>query len=1521
MGVTANDDGSVKVRFSLTIGPAPLVKAVVVAVKGNIKQPQQQSYILTRETIGKNTVVRQVTDTDTEVTFASGELEPYTEYTFFLACVDKQGWYNNNSVVSLGTSPLVAGRSIQTKDPDKPTFTVKSVRALDTGDLEVKYTLSDAGGSGLRRARILASTSAPTRDAVLSDAMSVDAKGNDTVTLTGLDQWTDYKVYAVAQDTEGWYSNDVPDTLPGSGDSNIPGTAISNNSGRTWDTTLPTVSINSPALDGNNQFSATVKVEAGPSGLYGAALFLRESSGDMSQRDIIDDSGGGERISLSSGEHTVSVQLKEYTHYWMYVAVRDEQGNYDGSAATADGTSFDPVQKPRSVNHVQAIPNGGISYDLTAPMIGPVSIGRPTSNDDGRTVVVGWYGASDRDPKIGSKSGLAEINIVVQRKDNGNWTDEKTIIVTPASSQGNETISDLTAGATVRAVLTAVDNQGNASQVQPTAELALDNTVPTVTPKEASQDDREVKFKFNLSDDITGVASYKWKASTDSNDDARDGTLVTSAGGDVTVTVSKTGLSQYETWYLFLRAYDGAGNESEASKSILTWDMSPPTANQPTVTVNADNTVKVSYSGAANKSPLTKAEFVFTSGSVQTTVTEILNEILNVPDDSSVTSSALDHGNWKVSYTLYDYDNELYVTRRQNSASSAATFTVYALPSITLEHLSSTTSAITVGTISYSADGGGAWIYASTSSGQASENTVKSSGSDITGSSITLFGLQPGKTYHITALAENGTTAQAYATAHYTTAYPDPSIAGGSDVGLLVDVPHTHKVKFDKGVTFNHAASASVRVLVSAIQATPGDPPEPSVDHVTDNDIWQSYNQSTVLSGVGSVWTVSGMEDISTWVHGSFRVYFAAQGMNGNQWFLLSSSTVSQLQFNRPPTIVSGSVRVNVSPHELVFTFTASDPDGNLDSVDIYHTSTATHLVSQSVLDPNFGSATVTYSPGQYTDYLFHAVARDKSTAESSRFDFNVVPRVASGSLIGDVSKLTFWFTVVDLDLNQNLQSADIYQGNAILVQSVSISASTGIKSHSVNMAAGTYPGNTFSVVAWDQGGLESDRFYFPDGVTVTAPNVAPTATAGAISSNAPGAVTFFYSASDPDGKVETIAIYLYDNQLQTVQVNQQSVANHSVTVTGVTPGSYRAGAFTVKAVDDEGAQSAPSQYGSVTVAAEVAPVIDSLTITEYEDGSHAYFKFEYQVSDQNNNLKLVEAATHTGIGSPGDINNYGSLATRTVSGGTASGTITINMTGNNYLSGADYHLQFIVMDHANNSTHLQYYRTRSLPAVVLPHFDVAIRNFTSSSGGAKSFDVELTYNGYDGMIPNPHVVVAIASVSVGNWWSSATTFYHSESTSQHSNAGTGASRGINKFLSVGDLAQPSTVHAEKIDFGSSRVLRLMLTSGPQSDGEVAQLTDVHLNSSGLITNTSTICGGNFGYSSVFQPGNFQGIIDLTAPANSITGDARYGGLSTWAPTVDYITDPISNGGVYNTGVHINPVGGNDTQNALATST
>jgi hypothetical protein len=623
MGVVPNTNGSVTVTFNLSdSGGSGIARARIVAVReeNNTTPRNQNTGVLSATTSEQAVVVSSdlstSSGTNMTYTFSAGQLEYYAKYFFYLACQDTQGWYNTppGSETQANTPGNVTGVAIggnggRVYDPTPPTIIVTDVRADDDGTLRVTYNLTESGNSQLNGARVVASTTAMTRAQVLAatgtSSADVSVAGatvnlhNQVVVLSGLSNWSSYRVYYAALDNQLWYDNGS--TTGG----NAPSRAIDSNGGRSWDTVSPTISITNMAFTNpgtSNTLRVTVAItDMGSSGIERATIFLRESGGtnnSISQETILFGTGSGQRqnvLTNTTSNYNNSIMydftnLTEYTQYHAYVAVRDNQGNYNGSAASANA-SYNPVTNPLSVTG-QAIPNGGRTYDLTAPTVSVSSQSVMASS------VQLQVSASDNVAVSRRHVGVFADNYTPTNEAAFTGTNGSRVAVqTNATNATWYTFTGLSQATSYDAFAFAIDSSNNIAISARLDFTTLDSTAPTVSVSSQSVMASSVQLQVSASDNVAvsrrhvGVFVNNYTPTNEAAFTGTNGSRVavqTNASNATWYTF--TGLSQATSYDAFAFAIDSSNNIAISARLDFT-TLSAPVFVSATITGGTEQVV------------------------------------------------------------------------------------------------------------------------------------------------------------------------------------------------------------------------------------------------------------------------------------------------------------------------------------------------------------------------------------------------------------------------------------------------------------------------------------------------------------------------------------------------------------------------------------------------------------------------------------------------------------------------------------------------------------------------------------------------------------------------------------------------------------------------------------------------------------------------------------------------------------------------------------------------------------------
>eukprot|EP00873_Tetraselmis_striata_P033996 jgi/Tetstr1/454260/TSEL_041179.t1 len=619
MPVAANTDGSVTVTYSLgdAGGGSGVSRARVVAVQEAAAGARdQRTGVLEAATAGDKSVVAS-SDLAGSVgsgrvyTFGAGALNHYARYFFYAACQDAQGWYDAppGSAVALHTPGAAAGVPIggnggRTYDPTPPSIAVTGVVAQTDGTLRVTYSLSESGGSGLDGARIAASTTAMTRAAVLaasgSSAANVSRAGTtvnvsgQVVSLSGLANWTAFRVYCAAKDNQGWFDNG---SFSGG---NASSRAIDNNGGRTWDTVSPSLDA-SPGMALVSGSSVRIRWSGATDAMSGIDFvkLLATTSPSALANTVIaaaGDSGTAQRVTTvdpaaASGNAVVAGLLTGATVYGWAVSV-DNQGNVSAARRTSPTA---------------------ITLDSQAPTVAWVSGSQTSDTTASITVSV-----------TDDLTGVAAGSVYVRRA--GTAVNDYT---SAFSGAGNKTfaVTGLQSFTSYNVIATATDGAGNTmGETTVKTFRSWDLTKPTITSVSVSYTGTRADINYSVGDSGSGLRSIAATGDV-SGSRALSGTSASgvfsantlSYGANDNIVVTVTDLAASDASYLTSR---GSNNSESVTRSV-TVPYPAPTFASHSVTGDAGGAgstgrVNFSYSVSALAGNLSSISF-FVSGTLRQT--------------------------------------------------------------------------------------------------------------------------------------------------------------------------------------------------------------------------------------------------------------------------------------------------------------------------------------------------------------------------------------------------------------------------------------------------------------------------------------------------------------------------------------------------------------------------------------------------------------------------------------------------------------------------------------------------------------------------------------------------------------------------------------------------------------------------------------------------------------------------------------------------------------------------------------
>ncbi|AUF82095.1 putative fibronectin type III domain-containing protein [Tetraselmis virus 1] len=334
-----NNSNQIQVNYSLTdTGNGGLIQ-VYLRWSTSSSVP---SYATMRDSPQETTSINGTPNTfNSSFNISGSNFNQNTTYYFFLVCRDRD-------TENINASPTVVSSSVTTFDITKPVFTISNIQAQSDGTVDVSYSVTDSGGTGLNSAKIFASTS--NSNVTSSTIIARSTANNDTVAVSSGSgtvsfpaaaflQYTRYYFFAAALDNRGWYNNSTDWDNRNNAISTA--NAIVNNSNRTWDRTLPTV--NTPTLTREN--ATTIRITwtnatdpspgggASASGLQTIYIYGTTSSSNQAQSTIVNNgtsvAGSNTNSNATYGGFSAGVTV------YGWIVLRDNQGNLSAAARTS----------------------------------------------------------------------------------------------------------------------------------------------------------------------------------------------------------------------------------------------------------------------------------------------------------------------------------------------------------------------------------------------------------------------------------------------------------------------------------------------------------------------------------------------------------------------------------------------------------------------------------------------------------------------------------------------------------------------------------------------------------------------------------------------------------------------------------------------------------------------------------------------------------------------------------------------------------------------------------------------------------------------------------------------------------------------------------------------------------------------------------------------------------------------------------------------------------------------------------
>jgi len=216
-----------------------------------------------------------------------------------------------------------------------------------------------------------------------------------------------------------------------------------------------------------------------------------------------------------------------------------------------------------------AVSSGGITVDLTPPST-PAVIGAGPFTSDPTSLSASW---SSVDPESGIKSYSYSISTTRGGNNILDWTNVN------ASTSVTKVGLSLNSGTTYYINVKAYNNAGGISSIGSTAGTTVDTTppdAPVVTDDgQYISDPHSIHARWAASDTDSGISQYEYSVGTSAG-----GTQIkswTSAGTSTDLTISGLNLTNGGTYFINVRATNGAGIVSAVGSSDgATLDATPP---------------------------------------------------------------------------------------------------------------------------------------------------------------------------------------------------------------------------------------------------------------------------------------------------------------------------------------------------------------------------------------------------------------------------------------------------------------------------------------------------------------------------------------------------------------------------------------------------------------------------------------------------------------------------------------------------------------------------------------------------------------------------------------------------------------------------------------------------------------------------------------------------------------------------------------------------------------------------------
>ena len=1112
------------------------------------------------------------------------------------------------------------------------------VTANTDGSVTVGYTITDSGNSGIARARVVAikSNINSTRNQssgildVAASGKSVVVKNLPTSTGSGsvkfrpeeLDYYEKYYFYYAAQDNQGWYNAPPGSTTVLSTPNDQTGTAISNNNGRVYDPTAPTVSVTQASQNTSNYLSIQwSESDSGNSGLQYVYVLVDTNS----SRTAAQVKASGTRFNSGSTSHSVSLgtsRQRLYVH-----AVAEDKQQIDSV-----NTSHDIRRSAVSTRGLDN--NGGYSYDRTTLAASITSVSVNTSTNEVTVSYTltnsGGGGVTSAYMRYSTSSGVPTHASLVNTN-NGS----QSINGHPSSYNGSFTISGSSFAQNTRYYFFVTgrhrdtETTGVAGAVANSDATTFDITKPVFTITDAvAQSNGSVIVTYNLSDSGgSGLSSAKIYAKTSNSavsastviGRSASDTLSASAGvGNMLTFTTAAVPSQYTQYYFFAAAMDNRGwyNVGEASAYSIrnndgrTWDRTRPSVSVSSVSAYAsDGSSWIQFStvisDAVPSSGIKERKAYLRTSSGDLSASTIIS--------SGQTAQAFGVNFFTVPVNQSNQTFYIYVAAEDNQGNYG--------PDDTISHQASVVSADAQNPTGVSI-----------SQSSVAETSAKFdvSASDNVGVSTLRVGVftngyNPGNNPSVfftnsvgTSALPGGTPAPTYLSGNVevtglsaATAYDAYAIAvdaaGNSTVSSRLDFTTPDNsaptnvsisVKGSPGVSSAVFTIAALdNVTVSTLKAgvfNNGASVPTNLTQFNNNAVAVSSNMGGSSGPFGDV-TISGLTGNT-----SYDAYAIAVDGYGNTTV---SSRVDFVTENPSvaPVITSFSI-TDGGNGKVRFNIQATDDNSDITTVEYY-------IIGQLKAIETFGAT----SPINITKEIFwgynipligncwmtvkDANGNQVNTTPVVDVVMQVDPIVTSFNATGGTEQIVYTYRVTDL--NNDIRYIRFYasgsQVHEIDYGSNTSVGDTGNLTYTHSIAEGIYD---CAIIAYD---TQSNVGSSTTITNVAVSGSAPTVSTSGITSTSQGVIQFTYAAQDTNNNLAGIRIYRIYNGT-TTEVKQ---ATHptTTTISNVSDGYYSSGTYRIRAYDSADLYSPYVNFGSVLVWYPAKPVLSAQNETSGGDG------------------------------------------------------------------------------------------------------------------------------------------------------------------------------------------------------------------------------------------------------------------------------------------------------------------------------